>query len=128
VRDRLEEFGDAEVVLITFTRTRNLAGYRSRFVAPLTVVADEDRHVYRDFGLGRGPWRRVWGPATVRRYIELVRAGGRMQRPQEDTLQLGGDFVVGRDGRLVYVFRSKGPDDRPSVDELVAAVREAARS
>jgi hypothetical protein len=33
--------------------------------------------------------------------------------------------VVGRDGRLVYVFRSRGPQDRPDIDDLVAAVRGA---
>ncbi len=41
------------------------------------------------------------------------------------TLQLGGDFVVRQDGRIAYAFRSDGPDDRPPVDELVAAVRNA---
>ena len=128
MRDRLDELGTADVVVITFTRPRNLAGFRSRFVAPLTVLADEDRHVYRAYSLGRGPWWRVYGWATIRRYIQLVRAGSRMQRLHEDTLQLGGDFVVGPDGRLVYVFRSTGPSDRPTVDELITAVREAARS
>jgi len=48
-----------------------------------------------------------------------------LRRPTEDTLQLGGDFVVGRDGRLVYVYRSKGPADRPPVDDLIAAARRA---
>jgi hypothetical protein len=38
---------------------------------------------------------------------------------------LGGDFVVGRDGRVAYAFRSTDPDDRPPVDDLIAAVRRA---
>ena len=122
MRDRLDEFGDAEVVVITFTRPRNLRGYRARFVSPLTVLADEDRHVYRAYGLGRGPWWRVYGPKVWLDYVRLMRGGARFERPHEDTLQLGGDFVVGRDGRLSLVFRSKGPDDRPSVDTLLSAI------
>ena len=51
MRDRLPEFADAEVVVITRTRRRNLPGFRSRFVTPLTVLADEDRHVYKAYGL-----------------------------------------------------------------------------
>jgi len=114
--------GDAEVALVTFTRQRNLRGYRSRFGLPYPVLTDETRETYRAYGLGRGPWWRIWGPATVRAYARLMRKGARLQAPKEDTLQLGGDFVVGRDGQLVYAYRSKGPDDRPAVDDLVAAV------
>lgn len=125
MRDRLDDLGDAAVALVTFTRARNLRGYRSRFGLPFAVLADEAREVYRAYGLGRGPWWRIWGPATVRAYARLLRRGAHLQAPKEDTLQLGGDFVVGRDGRLVYAYRSKGPDDRPAVDELVAAAARA---
>ena len=97
MRDRSSEFGDAEIVVVLFTRQRNLRGYRARYVEPLTVVTDEEREVYQAFGLGR----------------------------DEETTQRGGDFVVGPDGRLVFAFRSRGADDRPTVDQLVEAVRHA---
>ena len=126
MRDRLSELGDAEVVVILFTRQRNLRGYRGRFAAPLSVATDETRAVYRAYGLGRGSLWKVWGPKVLIRYAQLLLSGkGRVEKPTEDTSQLGGDFVVGRDGRLVLAFRSKGPDERPSVDELVEAVRRA---
>jgi AhpC/TSA antioxidant enzyme len=123
VRDRLDELGDARVVLVTFTRPRNLAGFRRRLGVPFPVVADETRAVYRAYGLGRGSWWRVYGLDTLRAYGRLLRRGRRLQRPTEDTLQLGGDFVVGPDGRLAYTYRSRVPDDRPPIDELVDAVR-----
>ena len=122
MRDRLGDLGDAVVALITFTRQRNLRGYRSRFGLPFAVLTDETRATYRAYGLGRGRWWRVWGPATLRAYGRLIRGGARAGRPKEDTLQLGGDFVIGRDGRLLYAYRSTSPDDRPPVDELVAEV------
>jgi peroxiredoxin len=123
VRDRFDEFGDAAVAVVTFTRPRNLRGYRRRLELPYPVLADEDRQCYRAYELRRAPVRRAFGLSTVRRYAELVRQGHRPQRPHEDLLQLGGDFVVGRDGRLVYGFRSRSPDQRPAVDELLEAVR-----
>lgn len=132
MRDRSDELGDAEVAVVTFSRQRTLRGYRGRLGLACAVLADEDRAAYRAYGLGRGPWWRVYGPTTVRRYAELVRSQGSaglraaLTAPgHDDTLQLGGDFVVGRDGRLMYVFRSEGPDDRPDVDELVTAVARA---
>ena len=95
MRDRLDELGGAEVVVVTCTRPRNLPGFRGRFVAPLTVVADEDRRAYRAYGL--------------------------------ETADHAGDFVIDGSGRVVYAFVVEG-SQRPPVDDLVAAVREAARS
>jgi peroxiredoxin len=123
VRDRFDELGDAAVALVTFTRQRNLRGYRRRLDLPYPVLADEDRHCYRAYDLRRAPVWRAYGVSTLKRYAELMRQGHRPHRPTEDTLQLGGDFVVGRDGRLVYAFRSRRPDQRPAVDELLEAVR-----
>jgi hypothetical protein len=123
VRDRIDELGDAEVVLVLFTRQRNLRGYRNRNGIPYAVVTSEERAAYRAYGLGRTSVWRAYGWRTVKRYAELLAKGRRFERPSEDTLQLGGDFVVAPDGTLAYAFRSTGPDDRPPVDDLVAAVR-----
>jgi len=123
VSDRLAQFGAAAVVLITFTRPRNLRGFRRRLGLTYPVLADEARAAYRAYGLGRGSWRRVWGLRTMRAYGPLLRAGQRPHLPSEGTLQPGGDFVVDPDGRVAYAYRSAGPDDRPSVDDLITALR-----
>lgn len=124
MRDRLNEFAGAEVVVITFASPRVLAGYRRRFVDPLAVLADPDRAVYRAYGLARGSWWQVWGPKVVGRYVTLMGAGARLERPThgDDLNQLGGDFVVGPDGRLRLCRPQTGPEDRPTVDELLAAI------
>jgi peroxiredoxin len=125
VSDHLEEFGDASVVLVTFTVPRNLAGFRRQLGLRYPVLADETRATYRAFGLGRAPWWRVWAPRTIRTYARLIRAGRRLHRPTQDTRQLGGDFVVDPRGRVAYVHRSARPDDRPPVPELIDAVHAA---
>lgn len=125
MRSRLAEFGDAEVVVICFGAPTYVARYQRAQLQPMTVLVDEDRRSYRDYGFGRGSIRKVWGLRTWRAYARLLRAGRRIRRPTEDTRQLGGDVVVDRQGSLAYVFRSADPDDRPPVDELVHAVRQA---
>ena len=129
MRDRLDDLGpDTTVVLVTFTDPDNLSDYIVRNLLPFPVLTDPDRSAYAAYGFGRGSVGRVWGWRAGRRYLELLRAGRwrELRRPTEDTLQLGGDVVVGADGTLVWGFWSAGPDDRPSVDDIIAAV-EAAR-
>ncbi len=126
MRDRLDELGETtEVALVTFSDPTHLAHYQDVHDLPYTILVDRTRSSYRDFGLGRGSVRRVWGWRALHRYVQILRAGGLagLGRPTEDTLQLGGDFVIAPDGALAWGFWGEGPDDRPSVDDLIAAVR-----
>lgn len=124
--DRLDQFGpDATVSLITFTDPDNLPTYQERNRLRLQLLIDPDRSAYRAFGLGRGSVHRVWGLRAARRYLEILRRQGPsgLHRPVEDTLQLGGDFVISPAGTLAWGFWGRGPDDRPDIDQLVEAVR-----
>lgn len=129
---RLDELGDQTLVaLVTFTDPQHLAAYLDRQQLPYPVLIDPDRAAYRAFGLGRATLARVWGLRAARRYIEILRTQGiggvrRLRRPTEDTRQLGGDFIIAPDGTLWWGHWGEGPDDRPSVDELVGAARAAA--
>jgi len=125
VRDHLDDLGpETVVVMVTFTEPDRLLDYRRRHDLPFPVLIDRQRTTYRAYGLGRGRVMRVWGRRAIGRYIELVRANGLrgVRAPREDSLQLGGDFVVAPDGTLAWGFWSEGPDDRPDVSELIGAV------
>jgi hypothetical protein len=119
----LDDFGDATIAVVTFAGAERALAYQREALEPLPVLVDDDRTVYRAYGLGRGSTAAIWGWSTWRAYARLLRAGRRLRRPTEDTHQLGGDFVVDRAGNLAFAFRSQAPDDRPGVDELLAVVR-----
>lgn len=130
MRDRLDELGETTTVaMVTFTDPDNLDGYLASHDLQFPVLIDPDRSTYRAYGLERGSVMRVWGWKTARRYLELFRRGGLhdLHRPTEDTLQLGGDFIIAPDGTLAWGFWGHGPDDRPSVDELIARLGEIQR-
>jgi peroxiredoxin len=122
IRDRLDEFGDAAVAVVSFTPRERLEDYRRFLDLPFPVLADPTRATYEQFGFVRGRVRDVWSLATIRQYGQLLREGRRLLRPTEDTLQLGGDVVIGRDRRVRYLARPTGPAERPPVDELIAAL------
>ncbi len=124
VRDHTDQLDDALPVVITFADDpARLAAYRGHLDIGFPVVADVDRALYRLLGAGRGSLRRVWSPGTLLMYARLIGRGRRLSRPADDTRQLGADAVVDRAGRLHRVWLPSGPDRRPHVDEIVAAVR-----
>ncbi len=123
MREHLDQFADAEIVVVTFADPARLAAQRAHLGVPFTYVSDVDRRLYALLGAERGSRRRVWSPGTLRMYARLMRSGRRLTRPTDDIYQLGADAVVDRDGRLRYLSLPPSPDTRPPVSELVAAVR-----
>lgn len=122
MRDQLDRFGDTHIAAVTFADQERLAAHRDQLGLPFPLLADPDRAIYRQFRLGRTSFRRVYNPSTLLLYARLLRRGRKLRRPTEDTRQLGGDFVIDRTGQLLQGFWARSPDDRPSVDHLVAAV------
>lgn len=122
---QLGAFGDAIVVLVTFTNPTELQEYMRWSDVQYSALIDPSRAVYRAYGLDRASLARVWGLRNLRRYLKII-AGQRLtkiRRPTEDTRQLGGDFVIDREGNLAWGHWPAGPDDRPTVQQLVDAVR-----
>ena len=120
VSERIKEFGDAEIVVVTFSDAARLDAYVKHLDITFPVVTDVDRELYQALGLERGTRRQVWSLGTLQKYWHLLRAGKKLQRTHEDIRQLGADVIVGADGRIIKIFRPATPADRPSVDDLLA--------
>lgn len=119
---RRDELG-ARPLCITFAPPAVLAAFERELDVGIALYGDPERAVYRAFGFERGSLARVWlDPRVWLRYARLLGRGRRPAAVQQDTLQLGGDAVIGSDGQLRWIYRSAGPEDRPSVDELIAAI------
>ncbi len=124
--DRLERAGATAVFVVhdraALVRSTMLSGIAS----PFPVLLDGDLRAYRAWGLPRASFARIWLDARVwRQYARLLAAGERLRGLGGDPRQLGGDFVIDRQGRIAYA-RPQRRDDRPPVGELLAVV-EAAR-
>ena len=114
------------IAVITFASAPLLAAFaREVELQDASLYGDPERRLYEALGFGRGSVARVWlDPRVWARYGRLVLGGARLpRRIEQDTLQLGGDVLVDADGRVAWLYRSRGPDDRPPADELVRQVR-----
>jgi hypothetical protein len=134
---------DARLLVISFADLHRLAHwlpyFQRRFLAPsytargvtppaepfarTRFLADPARVAYHAYGLGRNTVLRVYGPRILWQYAKWARQG-RPIRIRDDTLQRGGDFIVGRDGRLTLAHTGRDQSDRPPIDMLLAAVRQ----
>jgi hypothetical protein len=86
-------------------------------------LTDPARAAYPAYGLGRNSVPRVYGPRILWQYLQWGLQGRRI-RINDDTLQRGGNFVVGRDGRLTLAHTGRDQSDRPSVESILAALRQ----
>jgi peroxiredoxin len=122
VKDELERKGIA-IVVISFADPERLVAYQKVHQWPFTILADPERVAYTHFGLGLLPWRRVFSPATIKFYATVLLKGRKIENyGRDDYRQSGGEFIVDRDGEIVFEFRSHDPADRPTVSALLAAV------
>lgn len=111
------------IVVVTFAIAPLLALFeRELALDGVAYYGDPDRAAYAALGFGRGSVARVWlDPRVIAGYARLLARGRRARAPRQDTLQLGGDVLVDAAGRIEWVYRSAGPDDRPGVPEILRA-------
>ncbi len=116
------------IAALFFSQAHRLPEYRARFDIPdeIPLLADEGRTVYKAYGMRVGSLREIYSPQVIAKYARLIRGGMKMQmKTDEDTRQLGGNVIVGRDGRIILVHCSKNQADRPNVETLIAVIHAA---
>ncbi len=116
----------AVVLGVSFEEPAVIARFAERESLPYPILSDPERRAYRTFGLERGGKAQVWSPNAVRTYARGLLRGRLPHLPRADITQLGGDFVLDSQGRVVYEYRSEESADRPAIDTLLDAVRAVA--
>ena len=124
VAARRTELDHARVLCVTFVEPPLLAAYeRELALDGIDFYSDPARALYGALGFERASFARVWlHPAVWARYAALIARGRRPHPPGQDVYQLGGDAVLDAGGRLRWVYGSAGPEDRPTVHQLLAAL------
>ena len=110
-------------MVVSFAEPAKLMRYQKQHPWPFTVLADPDRTAYRAFTLRRLSWFRVFSLATLKLYVKLFREGmARENYGKEDIYQAGGDFLLDREGNILFAHRSQDPSDRPAAVRLIQEI------
>lgn len=87
------------------------------------MLHDADRTVYKAFGLGSS-FSKVMRFDYLLRYSELTVANRKFPEvpPQfiDDVFQMGGDYVLDQEGRVIHSHPCRSPLDRPTVGQILA--------
>ena len=117
------------IAVVSFAEPDKLRPYQERHRWPFGMFADPDRSIYRAFALNRLSWFRVYSPGTLKLYWQLLRQGmKRENHGADDVYQAGGDFLLDREGNIMFAHRSRDPADRPSVAKILNAFDDAVGS
>ncbi len=118
---RQQEFADlnTRVFIISFGTFPGVQQWIKEVCLSFTVLLDRDRVAYNAYGLERSRLR-SWHPRVVWIYVKRwFQRGEFYDSHGNDTTQLGGDFIVDKNGVLRLVYPSHNPADRPPVEALL---------
>jgi len=122
-QDELKEL-DTEVWVISFGTEEMAKEWLESTCAPFQMLLDEERKVYGLYGM-RHSWWRSWNFKTLWFYIKALLTGHKWLGLKGDGSQLGGDFIVDKDGTLLLYHPSSSATDRPSIKKLLTILRQA---
>ena len=119
------EFGrrGVAIAVVSFAKPAQLAQYQQRHQWPFIMLADPERQAYNAFALKRLSWFQVFSPAALKLYWKLLRGGMRQEAYRgDDIYQSGGDFLLDREGNILFAHRSQNPADRPAPAQLLMVI------
>ena len=113
---------NVRVVVVTFESVWSARSYLTDEELPWPLLVDEDRALYRAYGMEKGRWWQIYGPKTLGLYLWLLLRGRHAKPAGADTDQLGGDVLIDPHGVVRLHYVSANPADRPSVARLLSLV------
>jgi peroxiredoxin len=122
----LQEAG-ADVVAIFQYRAEPTFHFCRKRGLPFDCLGDPEREGYHAVGLERGSAREYIGPQLAKGFLRAARQGQFAGVPKGDVAQRPGTFVVSPEGVVVYAHYHRDSSDNPPMEDVIGAVRMAAR-
>jgi len=112
-----------KVFVVTFEPSEAALAYVRDTDLPWPVLIDEQRTLYRAYGMERGSRRDTYSLSTIWAYLKLMLKGRLPHRSDSDIYQKGGDVLI--DSGLIVRLHHVGstPADRPPVERLIETIR-----
>lgn len=114
------------VVVLTFGEMSGARRWLEETHCLFPYFTEPTLSMYQKLGLKRSIVS-VWNPAALGFYGAQMAKGTPLPKAyadiEDDPHQMGGDFIVDRHAKLEFIYHSKVPSDRPSVDLILASLK-----
>lgn len=118
---------NTKIVVISFGSPLRVRKYLAECGCPFDVLCDEKRELYKCLGL-KTSVSRGWKIEELARPAEKLALHQKMQtrfeKEPDDPVQMGGDFILDKNGCFKLVHTMKTSTDRPTVAKIVATLKE----
>jgi hypothetical protein len=111
-----------KVIVITFEPQGPTAFRAMPTDAVFPYYVDEDRRLYRYYGMLRAGFWDLWGLGTWLVYLRLLAKGRKLLPSESDIHQRGGDVLIDPSGTIRYHHIGSGPADRPDPEIICRLV------
>ena len=101
-----------KVIVLTFEPQQSVA-FQAAEAAGFPYYVDEERQLYRHYGILKAGFWDLWGPRTWLIYLRLLLKGRKILKSRGDIEQRGGDVLIDPRGMVRYHHIGTGPADRP---------------
>ena len=89
----------------------------------IIIQHGESRELYAAYDMERGRIWDIYGPPAWLIYLKLLAKGRKLKPTSGDVNQLGGNVLIDPSGVVRMHYVGSGPADRPTVESLLAAVK-----
>jgi len=126
LRDREEEFSilKVKIVVVTFEANFLSRNYVEETSLTWPLIIDENREIYRSYGMLSASFWDIWGPKTWLAYLKEIIKGQKLKKSEADIMQRGGDVLIDPNGIVLMHHVGEGPADRPSVEKILRIIKE----
>ena len=110
------------MVVVTFEAGFLARQYLEETGLEWPLLVDENRELYRAYGMLEADFWDVWGPRTWLAYLKEMLRGRLPKKSSGDILQRGGDVLIDPGGIVRLHHVGRGPADRPKVNTILQAL------
>jgi hypothetical protein len=114
---------NVKVMVITFESLKSVGLPVAEEAMNFPYYVDEQRQLYRYYGIFKAGFWDLWGPRTWLLYLSLLLKGRKILKSQSDIQQRGGNVLIDPSGTVHYHHVSTGPADRPNPELICKMVR-----
>lgn len=113
---------NVKIVVITFEKDYFARKYVEETLLTWPLLVDENREIYKGYGMLAASFWDVWGPKTWWVYVQEILKGQKLRQSTGDIFQRAGDVLIDPEGIVRLHHVGEGPADRPTVEMILRSL------